>query len=90
MALGEEAERRLFSLVAELRAAGIAADMAYGGKRLKGAMKDADRSGAAYAVILGERDLAAGSAQVKDLAAGDQESVALDALTTTLKERLSR
>ncbi|MFC6883093.1 histidine--tRNA ligase [Actinomadura yumaensis] len=90
VALGEEAERRLFSLVAELRAAGIAADMAYGGKRLKGAMKDADRSGAAYAVILGERDLAAGSAQVKDLAAGDQESVALDALTTTLKERLSR
>ena len=53
MALGDTAERRLFALVAELRRAGIAADMAFGGKRLKGAMKDADRSGARYAAIAG-------------------------------------
>ncbi|MEU5883960.1 histidine--tRNA ligase [Spirillospora sp. NPDC047279] len=90
VALGEEAERRLFSLVAELRAAGIAADMAYGGKRLKGAMKDADRSGAPYALILGERDIAAGSVQLKDLAGGEQTAVALTEITSTLKERLSR
>ena len=34
---------------------------------MKGAMKAADRSGAAYAVVLGDRDLEAGVAQVKDL-----------------------
>ncbi|WP_067488636.1 histidine--tRNA ligase [Actinomadura hibisca] len=90
VALGEAAERRVFSLVAELRAAGIAADMAFGGKKLKGAMKDADRSGARYAVILGDRDLAAGEAQVKDLGSGDQDAVPLTELTATLKERLSR
>ncbi|GAA3986163.1 histidine--tRNA ligase [Actinomadura viridis] len=90
VALGEAAERAVFSLVNDLRQAGIAADMAYGGKRLKGAMKDADRSGARYAVILGERDIAAGSAQVKDLQGGDQAAVPLPQIVTTLKERLSR
>ncbi|MFI6520773.1 histidine--tRNA ligase [Spirillospora sp. NPDC050679] len=90
VALGEAAGRRMFSLVAELRAAGIAADTAFGGKKLKGAMKDADRSGARYAVILGDRDLAAGEAQVKDLGSGDQDAVPLTELTATLKERLSR
>ncbi|WP_165494981.1 histidine--tRNA ligase [Actinomadura roseirufa] len=90
VALGEAAERRLFGLVAELRGAGIAADMAFGGKRLKGAMKDAGRSGARYAVILGERDIADGVAQVKDLAEGEQTAVPLTGIASTLKERLSR
>ncbi|WP_119730785.1 histidine--tRNA ligase [Thermomonospora amylolytica] len=88
--LGEPAERRMFTLVAELRRAGIAADMARAGKSLKNAMKSADRSGAAYAVICGERDIAAGSAQLKDLASGDQVAVPLADITATLKERLAR
>jgi histidyl-tRNA synthetase len=88
--LGEEAERTIFGLIAELRRAGVAADMSYDGKKLKGAMRGAGRSGAAYAVILGERDIAAGSAQVKDLASGDQVAVPLAELVTTLKERLAQ
>ena len=87
--LGDAAERRIFRLVTELRRAGVAADMAYGGRGLKGAMKSADRSGAAYAVILGDRDLAAETAQVKDLAGGDQTAVPLTEVVATLKERLS-
>lgn len=87
--LGETAERTMFGLVAELRRSGVAADMAYGGRGIKGAMKGADRSGAAYAVILGERDIAAGAAQVKDLASGDQSAVPLTELVQTLKERLA-
>ncbi|GAB3978756.1 histidine--tRNA ligase [Actinoallomurus acanthiterrae] len=88
--LGEEAERKIFNLIAEFRRAGVAADMSYDGKKLKGAMRGAGRSGAAYAVILGERDIAAGSAQVKDLASGDQVAVPLAELVTTLKERLAQ
>jgi histidyl-tRNA synthetase len=86
--LGEEAQRKIFGLVAELRRAGIAADMSYDGKKLKGAMRGADRSGAAYAVILGERDLAEGAAQVKDLATGDQIAVPLARIAEALKEKL--
>ena len=52
------------------------ADLAYGERGLKGAMKAADRSGARYAVVVGDRDLDAGVAQVKDLTTGDQTAVA--------------
>ncbi|GII95319.1 histidine--tRNA ligase [Sinosporangium siamense] len=90
VALGDEARRLLFSLLIELRRAGVTADMAFGGKGLKGAMKGADRSGATYAVIIGERDLAAGAAQVKDLASGEQAAVPLAEIVTTLKERLTQ
>ncbi|MQA93307.1 MAG: histidine--tRNA ligase [Streptosporangiales bacterium] len=86
--LGEAAQRRVFTLVAELRRAGVAADMAYGGKGLKGAMKGADRSGARFALILGERDLAEGVAQVKELATGEQTAVPLDDIVTILKGKV--
>jgi histidyl-tRNA synthetase len=87
--LGEAAGRTVFRLVTELRRAGVAADMSYGGKGLKGAMKGADRSGAAYALILGERDIAAGSVQLKDLASGDQTAVPLTEIVDVIKGKLS-
>ena len=64
------------------------ADLAYGSKGLKGAMKAADRSGAAYAVVVGDRDLEDGVAQLKDLSSGDQTAVPLTELVATLKEKL--
>ncbi|MGI8532826.1 MAG: histidine--tRNA ligase [Geodermatophilaceae bacterium] len=87
--LGAAAAATLFRLVGALRAAGLATDMAYGGRGLKGAMRAADRSGAAYAVVLGERDLRAGSAQLKDLRSGEQLAVPFDELVTTIQEKLS-
>ncbi|RJK96786.1 histidine--tRNA ligase [Vallicoccus soli] len=82
--LGEAARRRCAALVTGLRRAGVATDMAYDGRGVKGAMKAADRSGAAYAVILGDRDLEAGAAQVKHLASGEQTAVPLDDLVPHL------
>ena len=38
-------------------------------------MKAADRSGAALALVLGDRDIADGTVGIKNLATGDQESV---------------
>ncbi|WP_424892468.1 histidine--tRNA ligase [Streptomyces sp. XH2] len=75
--LGEEARKVLFGLVTELRRSGVATDFAYGGKGLKNAMKSANRSGARFAVIAGERDLAEGNVQLKDLESGEQKAVAL-------------
>ena len=57
---------------------GSRVDLAYGGRGLKGAMKAADRSGARFALVLGERDLEAGQVGLKDLATGDQTPVPLD------------
>lgn len=78
--LGETAKRRLVAAAGELRRAGIRADVAYGGRGLKGAMKAADRSGARFALVLGERDLESGAAQLKELSTGEQRSIALDAI----------
>ncbi|MFI1257837.1 histidine--tRNA ligase [Streptomyces netropsis] len=83
--LGEEARRVLFGLVTELRRAGVATDFAFGGKGLKNAMKSANRSGARYALVAGERDLAEGVVQLKDLQSGEQKAVALDAVVSELR-----
>ncbi|MFF3690269.1 histidine--tRNA ligase [Streptomyces sp. NPDC002187] len=87
--LGEEARRVLFGVVTELRKAGVAADFSYGGKGLKGAMKNANRSGARYAIVAGERDLAEGVVQLKDMESGEQQAVALDVLIEEIRTKLA-
>ncbi len=83
--LGAAAKACAVGLVGRMRTAGLAADLAYGDRGMKGAMKAADRSGARRAVVLGDRDLAAGEAQVKDLTDGTQTAVGLDSLIDHLK-----
>jgi histidyl-tRNA synthetase len=74
------------SITEELRAAGISADRAFDGRSMKAQMKAADRSGAATAVIVGDDELAAGTAVVRPLRDdGEQTTVG----RTELVERLS-
>ncbi|CAK7282395.1 histidine--tRNA ligase [Streptomyces sp. RM1] len=86
--LGEEARRVLFAKVTELRKVGIAADFSYGGKGLKGAMKNANRSGARYALVAGERDLAEGVVQLKDMESGEQTAIGVNEIVAELESRL--
>ncbi|RZT86159.1 histidyl-tRNA synthetase [Pseudonocardia sediminis] len=76
--LGDTARRRLVVIAAALRARGVRVDLSYGGRGLKGAMKTADRSGARFALVLGERDLESGTVGLKDLLSGEQRAVGLD------------
>ncbi|MGW4029785.1 histidine--tRNA ligase [Streptomyces sp. NPDC004838] len=87
--LGEKARRTLFGVVTQLRRVGVAADFAYGNRGLKGAMKSANRSGARYAVVAGERDLAEGIVQLKDMQSGEQHPVPLSEVTEVLRTRLT-
>ncbi|MFH8619779.1 histidine--tRNA ligase [Streptomyces sp. NPDC017979] len=87
--LGEEARRVLFGVVTRLRKAGVAADFAYGGRGLKGAMKAANRSGARYAIVAGERDLAEGHVQLKDMESGEQNPVPLSDVTEAVRRKLA-
>ena len=50
-------------------------------------MKQANRLGARFAVIIGEDELASGAATVRDMGSGEQEAVALDGLEKNLVER---
>jgi histidyl-tRNA synthetase len=86
--LGDAAREVAFGVAQALRAAGISADLAYGSRGLKGAMKAADRSGARYALVLGDRDLAAGEIQLKLLASGEQNAYPLARVVESIKELL--
>ncbi|MFJ5723565.1 histidine--tRNA ligase [Streptomyces sp. NPDC093149] len=87
--LGEEARRVLFGIVTQLRREGVAADFAYGNRGLKGAMKSANRSGARLTIVAGERDLAEGLVQLKDMESGEQTAVPLADVTGAIRERLA-
>jgi histidyl-tRNA synthetase len=86
--LGATAKQTLVKVVAELRGRGIAADLAYGDRGLKGAMKGADKSGAALTIVVGERDIEAGVAQLKEMASGEQVAVPIPDLVGTIEKRL--
>ena len=62
-------------LVAELRADGLRADRAYGGRSWKAQMTMADRSGARFAVILGRQEAERDAVAVKDLESGEQREL---------------
>ena len=87
--LGEQAKSTLVRLLGAARRAGLRCDLAYGNRGMKGAMKAADRSGARFAVVLGERDLLTGAAQVKDLGTGDQVAVPIDQVVGHLLEAVA-
>jgi histidyl-tRNA synthetase len=88
--LGQGSEAQVFGLVIKLRRAGIRADMAFGGRGLKGAMKAADRSGARYAILVGDTERRDASVSLKNLESGEQHSVPASEATAWLLERLGK
>jgi histidyl-tRNA synthetase len=77
-------------LTAQLRAAGLAADRAYENRSMKAQMKVADRSGAAFAVIVGSNELAEDSVTVRPLRSNDaQQLIARSTLIDYLKKARS-
>lgn len=80
-ALGGEAARRLFPIVALLRKKGCPVEMDYGGKGLKAQLKRADKLGARRVLIVGDEELKRGAAVVRDMEKKTQEEISLDSIT---------
>jgi len=74
---GEVAKEVALRLLADLRAASVPVTATYGARSFKSQMKQADKSGAAYALLIGDDEVAAGAVTLRDLAAGEQEAVPL-------------
>jgi histidyl-tRNA synthetase len=89
VSLGAGAHREIFDLVVELRRTGVRADMSFGTRGLKGAMKAADRSGARYAILVGDAERAARVVMVRDLENGEQVAVPTAEVTAWLIGRLT-
>jgi histidyl-tRNA synthetase len=86
--MGAAASQRLAAISGELRRAGIRADMAYGGRALKTAMKAADATGARVALVLGDRELADGTVMVRDLRTGEQNPCPLGDVVSAVRSIL--
>jgi len=80
--------REALLITSELRASGISTDRAFENRSMKAQMKAADRSGAAFAVIVGTDEQAAGTVTVRPLRGGEQVAVARPDLISQLRTRL--
>ena len=75
--IGDKAHSLAVSLLQQIRAADLRADMAYGDRGLKGAMKAADKSGARFAVVIGDEEVSNSQVQIKNLGDSTQSQVAI-------------
>jgi histidyl-tRNA synthetase len=86
---GDQAQNLAWRVAEELRDAGIKVLLHCGGGSFKSQMKKADGSGAKYAVIIGDDEVAANAVMLKPLRGeGEQQRVALDALQQRIIESI--
>jgi histidyl-tRNA synthetase len=82
--IGEAAEARALDLAEQLRGAGLVVELGYSGN-VQRRMRRADRIGARAAVLIGDDELAADTATLRDLDSGEQSAVPLAELQARLK-----
>ena len=76
------------ALAGELRRAGVAVDLVTAAKGPGPGLKIAERTGAAFAVLLGEKERAAGTVVLKTLETRSQEELPRASVVETLRARL--
>ena len=79
-ALGKEADKKAAKLVHTLRCAGIRAEKDYMERSVKAQMKYANKIKAEYTLVLGDDEIAANKAQLKQMETGESQEVCLDEL----------
>ena len=85
--LGESSKQAALLLAQELRGDGFQVEIAFGDRALKGAMKAADKSGSAYAIVLGDTEISSGVVELKRMSDGQVSSVKMSELKSALSER---
>lgn len=73
-------------LLYNLRTNGVSADMDYKHRKLKAQMKDANRKGAKYTIVLGENELETKQAELKNMETGETKSVHFEEIASHLEE----
>jgi histidyl-tRNA synthetase len=85
VAMGPAAKTAAWRLLAELRGAGIVADMDLGNRSAKAQFKIADREAAKFCLILGDDELARGEVMIKNLSSGEQVAAPRAEIISRLK-----
>jgi len=86
--LGDAAIDHALVLGRDLRAAGVSCEVDARGGSLKSQLRRANSVGARVALVVGDREVAEGVVQVKDLAGHTQESVARATVVSVVTERV--
>lgn len=76
--IGQKASLKAAQLALELRQSGISAQFDVVGRSVKAQMKYADKIGARYTTIIGDDDLEANVARVKNMDTGETSEISLD------------
>jgi histidyl-tRNA synthetase len=83
--IGPGAQKRAVEVLTSLRAAGLGADIDLVGRGPTKNLDYANAIGVRFAILLGERELKAGRATVRDMARGEQRDVPLETLVETIR-----
>jgi histidyl-tRNA synthetase len=78
--LGDESKTSALTIAQQLRSSGLRVEISFGDRALKGSMKAADKSGAAYVIVLGESEVSSGTVELKEMSTGKTSSVTLASL----------
>ena len=78
--LGDTVRPVVVKLAEDLRQNNIRTNFDSLRRSLKAQMREANKAGARYAILIGDQELESGEAELKDLSTGDQEKIALDKL----------
>jgi histidyl-tRNA synthetase len=73
-------KKEAFSLVMKIRGLGFTADIDYLGRSLKAQMKQADKSGFRYSIILAEEEMARGNAVLRNMADSGQVEISIESI----------
>lgn len=87
--LGEAARKKTLGLVEELRRAGIAASSNMAKDGLKQQLEMANRNGARFTIILGQKEIIDGTIIIRDMDSGIQEICDFKKAAAELKRKLS-
>jgi histidyl-tRNA synthetase len=87
-ALGEKSQSLAFEWICQLGLTGIGTEMDFSHKSLKSQMKRADRLGATYVLILGDKELEEGAATLRNMATKEQVSLPIDSMVEKIKSKL--
>ena len=83
--LGEVNKSIVLTIAAEIRKAGFTAEVAFGDRSLKGAMKGADKSGARFVAVVGDSERESGQIELKRMSDGTSISVKISELQKVLE-----
>ena len=87
--LGEQAKTAALEWSCEIAVSGIKTEMDFSDKGLKGQMKKADRLGARYVLILGDKEIEEGIAVLRNMATKEQSPVPVEGIVEKLKSILT-